>query len=573
MGSKFSVFPGQYENQLNEGMQRYKNENVLGRILSHDYTVWSNSPEEITNRLGWLKSPENSLLQAADILEFVSSVKKDGIKNVLLLGMGGSSLAPEVFSLIYGGSGLNLSILDSTDPGAVLEAASKYNPAETLYIVSTKSGGTVETLSFLKYFYNLVVTKLGADKVKVNLAAITDPGSGLEKMTRELGFRKIFLNDPNIGGRFSALSLFGIVPAALTGADIEKLLNRASEFTQTFTPSEKYSLEDDSSSILGLLMGELAGLGVDKVTFLTSPGISSFGWWVEQLVAESTGKRGHGILPVEGEKWMGADNYGFDRLFVNIRLADDHSFEEKVGDLKKAGFPVVEIVWDDVYELGAEFLRWEVATAVAGWRLGIQPFDQPNVEQAKVIAREFLKKYTEEGVNPALNTSLSEDGISILGDEKHTSLKEALSGLFSKVQEGKAGKSLRSYLCLQPFIKPADDTSEALKELRDLIGEKYKIAVTCAYGPRFLHSTGQLHKGDAGNGLFIQFTGSMPEDTPIPDEPGSDKSAMSFGVLKNAQTLGDRMALLDNKRTVLTFDLGISHAASIRKITSIIKSL
>lgn len=573
MGSKFSVFPGQYGNQLNEGMQRYKNENVLGRILSHDYTVWSNSPEEITNRLGWLKSPENSLLQAADILEFVSNVKKDGIKNVLLLGMGGSSLAPEVFSLIYGGNGLNLSILDSTDPGAVLEAASKYNPAETLYIVSTKSGGTVETLSFLKYFYNLVVTKLGADKVKVNLAAITDPGSGLEKMTRELGFRKIFLNDPNIGGRFSALSLFGIVPAALTGADIEKLLNRASEFTQTFTPSEKYSLEDDSSSILGLLMGELAGLGVDKVTFLTSPGISSFGWWVEQLVAESTGKRGHGILPVEGEKWMGADNYGFDRLFVNIRLADDHSFEEKVGDLKKAGFPVVEIVWDDVYELGAEFLRWEVATAVAGWRLGIQPFDQPNVEQAKVIAREFLKKYTEEGVNPALNTSLSEDGISILGDEKYTSLKEALSGLFSKVQEGKAGKSLRSYLCLQPFLKPADDTSVALRELRDLIGEKYKIAVTCAYGPRFLHSTGQLHKGDAGNGLFIQFTGSMPEDTPIPDEPGSDKSAMSFGVLKNAQTLGDRMALLDNKRTVLTFDLGISHAASIRKITSIIKSL
>ncbi len=573
MGSLFNVHPGKFESNLTAGMQKYKNENVLGRILSHDYTVWSNSPDEITNRLGWLNSPQNSLLQADDILEFVRSVKEDGIKNVLLLGMGGSSLAPEVFSLIYGGNGLNLSILDSTDPGAVLEAAGKYNTAETLYIVSTKSGGTVETLSFLKYFYNLDVNKLGRDKVGVNLAAITDPGSGLEKLTRELGFRKIFLNDPNIGGRFSALSLFGVVPAALTGADIKKLLKRAAEFSQTFTPSESYNSDNDSSSILGILMGELAKAGVDKVTFLTSPSIASFTWWVEQLVAESTGKKGHGILPVAGEKWLGAENYAFDRLFVNLRLENDHSFTEQISDLKKAGFPVVEIVWDDVYELGAEFLRWEIATAVAGWCLGIQPFDQPNVEQAKVIAREFLKKYIEQGINPTIPAALTEDGISILGDAKYSSVKQSLADLFGKIQQGSAGKTLRSYLCIQPFLKPDTKTTAALKELRDAIGEKYKIAVTCEYGPRFLHSTGQLHKGDAGNGLFIQFTGNMPEDTPIPDEPGSEKSAMTFGVLKNAQALGDRMALLDNKRSVLTFDLGSDHAGSLKKITSLVKSL
>ena len=549
---------GNYSDLIAKKLHDLRDERIVDRIWEKDFTVWGNKPDEITNRLGWLVSPETTRNFLDEIYSFVNEVKEEGFTDALLMGMGGSSLAPEVFSKMFGTKKdyLNLHILDSTHPEAVLEYSKNLNPLKTLYIVSTKSGGTVETISFMKYFYNLLLKKVGKEKVGNHFVAITDPGSGLESIASNLNFRKIFLNDPDIGGRYSALSLFGTVPAALIGADLNELIERASQIAEACEISGD-GISKNTAALLGVILGVLANEGRDKVTFFASEQLSYFGAWVEQLIAESTGKIGKGILPVDLEPVQSVENYANDRAFIFFKLKNDSSFENQIDELKKTGHPVIELELNYIYDLGKEFFRWEFATAVTGWVMGIQPFDQPNVESAKIAARKMMNEYNEKGKLPELQPALESEGTKIFGDIKANNLKDAIISFLSKCEKGK------SYIAIQAYLKPDENTCQNLQLLRLQILQKYKVATTLGYGPRFLHSTGQLHKGDRGNGIFIQLVSDYFADVGIPDNPDEDKSSISFGTLIKAQALGDRQALLENHRAILRIELDDSQMVKI----------
>jgi len=541
--------PGNHSDLIKKVIAELENENIVERIWQKDHTVWRKDPTEISNRLGWLDCLEVTRKSFNEINSFVNEVRGDGFTQALLMGMGGSSLAPEVFSLTFGSKEgfLDLHVLDSTHPDAVLEYEQKLDPSKTLYIVSTKSGGTVETMSFMKYFYNSALKKLGKEKVEKHFIAITDPGSGLEEIAKKLNFRKIFLNDPNIGGRYSALSLFGIVPASLVGVDIDKLFDETSAMISECRQKE---VSDNGGAMLGGIIGTFAKEGIDKLTFINSPKLKYLGAWLEQLIAESTGKDGKGILPVDLEPPASVNEYGKDRVFVYNKIVDDELFDNRIKEIKSAGFPVIEIEIESIHQLGAEFFRWEFAISVAGHVMDIQPFDQPNVESAKVAARKMMKEYQEKGKLPELKSSLQKDGIKIFIDYKVESLNDVLPKFLSAAESGK------NYVTIQAYLKPDEETWQQLENLRLNILQKYKLATTLGYGPRFLHSTGQLHKGDSGNGFFIQIISDNQGNAQIPDEAGSDKSSITYGTLIHAQSLGDRQALIDNNRKVLRFELG-----------------
>ncbi|MFZ1520119.1 MAG: hypothetical protein WAU11_15175 [Ignavibacteriaceae bacterium] len=559
MSFKYSV--GENSKLVDETIKKLGEENVVERIWKKDHTVWSNDPTEISNRLGWLDSVDVTGKSVKEINEFVDEVRSAGFTHALLMGMGGSSLAPEVFRLTFGVKEgyLDLSVLDSTHPEVVMDYAKRLNPATTLYIVSTKSGGTVETFSFMKFFYNYVLHILGNEEVGKHFVAITDPGSGLQKVAEELKFRKIFFNDPNIGGRFSALSLFGIVPAALVGVDIEKFLSLATEETLNCKKSDK-GISENVAVVTGAIIGALGKKGIDKLTYIISPKFSYIGAWIEQLVAESTGKIGKGILPVDLESIEAPEYYSNDRLFVYIKLKDDATHDEKVEKIKSAGFPILELELDSIYDLGRQFFLWEFATAVTGGVMQIQPYDQPNVEQAKIVARKMMNAYQEKGKLPELTPAFEEKGIKVYGDVKSKSIDKVLESFLADCKSGK------SYVAIQAYLNPTKETTDALQKLRTLIQKKYKVATTLGFGPRFLHSTGQLHKGDGGNGYFIQFTSSIEADLPIPEIAGEEKTSITFGILIKAQALGDRQALIDNNRKLITIDLGNDIIDSLGKL-------
>ena len=542
---------GQYETAVTDALQSLQENSIIGRIWDHDHTVWADSPDEIANRLGWLHSPQEMGERVEELTQFAAQIKDEGYTDVLLLGMGGSSLAPELFANVFGSGsdGLNLAILDSTDPGTVLVQAQRLDLRHTLFIVATKSGGTAETLSFFKYFYNHALAKLGAEEAGRHFVAITDPGSKLEKMADRLNFRRTFLNDPNIGGRYSVLSYFGLLPAALVGLDVAKLLKRARQAAANCGPDT--AIDDNKGAFLGAVIGVLAEEGVDKLTLIGSPNLANFGDWVEQLVAESTGKEGKGILPVVGEPIAGTALYGDDRLFVYLQLGNDISHLAAMDQLAALGHPVLTIPLDDLYDLGGQFFVWEMATAVASHILQINPFDQPNVESAKVQARRMMEAYEETGQLPEM--------------ESAPVTAETLAEFVARAQPG-------DYLALQAFVQPTVETDEQLQRLRIGLCEKSELATTLGYGPRFLHSTGQLHKGDSGNGLFIQFTSDAVQDVGIPDEAGGldksreDDSAVSFNTLKLAQALGDAQALLDENRRLIRFHLGTDVNGGLAKL-------
>ena len=560
MSFKYSI--GENKKSIDNLVKKAIKEIVIERIWKKDYTVWNNDPTEISNRLGWLDSVDVTGKSVKEINEFVDEVRSAGFTHALLMGMGGSSLAPEVFRLTFGVKEgyLDLAVLDSTHPEVIMNYAKKFNPATTLYIVSTKSGGTVETFSFMKFFYNYALHILGKEEVGKHFIAITDPGSGLQKVAEELKFRKIFLNDPNIGGRFSALSLFGIVPAALVGVDIEKLLSIAKNETGNCKISGE-ELSSNISAMIGLIIGGLGKKGIDKLTYIISPEFKFIGAWIEQLIAESTGKVGKGILPVDLESIESPEYYSSDRLFVYLKLKDDSTYDKKVSELKSAGFPLIELELEHKLELGKQFFMWEFATAVTGWVMQIQPYDQPNVEQAKIVARQMMNAYQEKGKLPELIQVFEERGIRVYGEIKPKNSEDVLNSFLSDIKSGK------NYVSIQAYLTPNKETTEALQKLRTSIQKKYKVATTLGFGPRFLHSTGQLHKGDSGNGYFIQFTSSIEEDLPIPENPGEESTAITFGILIKAQALGDRQALLDNKRKVVTIDLESDILDSLKKLT------
>lgn len=532
---------GPYAAAVDDTMSRMTRDDVMNRIWQADYTLWKPQPTEITNRLGWLTVAARMRPQLGEIQAVADAVRSEGYTQAVLMGMGGSSLAPDTFRRTFGVAkgALDLAVLDSTDPDAVLAMQHRVDPARTLFIVSTKSGGTVETFSFFRYFYRWIVAQLGPDVAGSHFIAITDPGSALADTAKQYRFRATFLNDPNIGGRYSAMSHFGLVPAVLIGADVNKLIDR----------NVAMSEDREASARLGAILGELAVEGRDKVTFVLSPGIAAFATWVEQLIAESTGKEGKGILPVADEPLGDPSVYGDDRLFVHICLPGDTTHDAALSALRAAGQPVVRIDVADPYDIGGEIFRWEMATAIAGWRLGINPFDQPNVEAAKVLARQMTKAYETSGKLPEIPPTAEGDGLVVYETvpSGETNVPRIVHKFLHEANPG-------DYVAIQAYVAPSEETTAALAKLRLAIRDHYKVATTVGYGPRFLHSTGQEHKGDGGHGVFLQIVTRPQTVVPIPDTADSNASGMTFGVLKEAQALGDRQALLNVGRRVLRVD-------------------
>ncbi len=551
---------GRYQSSVDEALAAMTSNRILHRVWAHDHTVWKPDPTEISNRLDWLHIAEVMSENIDRLKDLVDTARFAGYTHALLLGMGGSSLAPEVFIKTFGvrDGYLDMAVLDSTDPGAVLVHSKRSNPAQTLYIVSTKSGGTVETLSFFKFFYNQVASAVGSDRAGEHFVAITDPGSDLGELADRYRFRATFLNNPNIGGRYSALSYYGLVPAALIGVDVPRLLDQA--MTVACGCDSSVEAKDNPGAWLGVILGELAKAGRDKVTFFTSAQIASFGDWVEQLIAESTGKEGNGILPVVGEPLGPPEDYSSDRIFVYLQLGDDGTYDSALSSLESAGHPVVRLRLRNSHELGRQFFMWEIATAVAGYRLGINPFDQPNVESSKVLTQRMVSDYITTGTLRAETPALVSSGVALYGDLAASSPGEALVAFLSQAHRG-------AYVALHAYIQRTGETDGALLAIRNRIRAKSKLSTTVGYGPRFLHSTGQLHKGDAGHGLFIQFTCDSPQDVPIPNDPGSSTSSISFGVLKAAQAMGDQQALLKAGRRVIRFHFDSGVVAGLNRLT------
>ena len=521
--------------------------NIVTRIWANDYTVWHSSPEEIVNRLGWLHLPNTMASQMPRITEFVNSVRKEGFTHAVLLGMGGSSLAADTLAQVLDVQDgyLQLRILDCTHPDAVQRVADDLSHEKTLFIVATKSGTTTETLSLFRYFYRRMTESLDVDCTGERFVAITDPDTPLVEIASQHAFRDVFLNNPNLGGRYSALSMFGLLPAALLGLDIGAFLDVARRFAGQCEPT------DEPERNPGVQLGSVLGASVlearDKTTLLLSRPIAALGDWIEQLIAESTGKDGKGIVPVLENSLGGMECYGHDRVFIAVQMGDDPGMGRTLSRLADEGHPVVRINLQNTLELAEQFYLWEFATAIACHVLDVHPFNQPNVESAKQLAKRMTDESRLTGNPPLLQrTPLS-----------HQAIVEFL-----------ASAEPGDYVGLHAYLPPTENLTASLKNLHTAIRDRYGIAVTLGYGPRFLHSTGQLHKGDRGNGHFIQLVSETMLDVPIPDSVGSADSSLSFGGLITSQAVGDRQALENRQRAVLTLGVPEPHSKHITTICS-----
>jgi len=552
---------------VSQRIAQFTTQSVAERLHAHDATLWTSDPvgqAEIRKRMGWMALPfsEANRGEVEKAISLASDLRKEGYTHALLLGMGGSSLAPEVMSLMFPDlGGLDLSILDSTDPLQVETAANLAPLERTLYIVSSKSGTTSEVSAFFDYFWSLTQARLG-ERAGGHFIAITDPGTPLEILARAYRFRQVFLADPNVGGRFSALSVFGLVPAVLLGMDVERLLKQAVWMACQCSPmaasnSEKVGTPHVASPlpgrnpglVLGAILGEAYLNKRDKLTLLAEPDLLSFGAWLEQLVAESSGKQGKGIVPVDGEPLMMERLYGNDRLFVYLRR--NGYYDAEMATMMQAGHPALVITIPDVYDLGAEFYRWEVATAVACAVLGVNAFDQPDVQDNKSRTMAKIAAFKEDGnldeslpvwEGQGLRVYVSEPVQTAFAFNKEARLDEIISAFLMLGQAG-------DYVALNAYLPRDSSSLDLLRRLRVVVQKHTCLATTVGFGPRFLHSTGQLHKGGADNGLFIQITADHERDLDIPGQ------GLSFGVLERAQALGDFEALAARRRRLLRLAL------------------
>jgi len=552
---------GEYQDSIISALDTMRRDNIIVRIWTKDYTVWKPAPDEIANRLGWLDTPEETLEKIIYIRGTLELLTSGSISDVVLLGMGGSSLAAEVFNKIFGSAAgyPQLHIMDTTDAVLISRLTQHLDLGKTLFLVCSKSGTTLEITSLFHYFYNLTMEKIGSS-ASSRFILITDKGSSLKELSKKLSLQHVFLSDSNIGGRYSALSISGMVPAAIIGVDVERLLLNA------IAAAKREKVEYFSGglaatgAVLGATLGTLAQKGRNKITFIMPPQWAPLGNWLEQLIAESTGKEGKGILPVLDEPLADPRVYSNDRVFVFFQdEADDNS--KKVAGLAAAGHPGITIRPDNRYDLGGQMFLWEMATAVAGHILGINPFDQPDVEATKIHTNRMIAQYEKTKTLPEPAPALTTPECSIYGAFQGSSVIEALAGF---LKQAKAG----DYVCLQVFLSPSPEIDEALLTLREAIAAKYYLAVTAGYGPHYLHSTGQLHKGDSGNGLFIQLTASDLIDVDIPERIGSADSTLTFGTLKAAQALGDWRALLDAGRRVIRFHWKTNAATGLKTLAA-----
>ena len=520
---------------------KFEVQQVPARLHAIDPTLWTTDPggqAEIRQRLGWLNLPTSSRKMIPEVEKFADEVKKAGFTHVLLLGMGGSSLAPEVMSEVYGKpkAGLELTILDSTDPAAV-KAASRRSPLEkTLFIVASKSGGTAEGTAFLDYFWKRAEDVVGEQKGQ-HFVAITDPDTSLVKLAKERKFRKIFLADPTVGGRFSALSAFGLVPAALMGYDVALLLSRAEWMSKQCAADMPAGRSP--GLVLGALLGEATLQGRDKLTLWADPGLEFFGAWLEQLVAESTGKMGLGIVPIDAEALMSPAFYGRDRLFVYLRRSG--KYNRKLEQLRKQGQPAIVLDVAAKEDLGVEFYRWEVATAAACAVLGVNAFDQPDVQDSKTRTIHKIQEYKKRGKFDEGEAAWDDEGVRLFGMGEIGKAKDLADALQIFFEQGRPG----NYVAINAYLPRNAAMKRLLLQLRSAIGEKTGLATTVGFGPRFLHSTGQLHKGGSDRGLFLQITCEVEDDLPIPNQ------GITFGTLEHAQALGDLEALQGRGRRAL----------------------
>ena len=539
---------GQFQVPVDAKIQELKGKNFMAGFWDKKADLWvqdAAGQESIRSFMGWLRVAETMVGRVTEIEQFVHSVKAAGFKHVVVMGMGGSTMAPIVFksSFPMGDGGLPLSVLDTTDPGAVRAIEAAIPLADTLFIVASKSGTTAEPLAFGDYFY-AKVKEVKGDKAGENFVAITDPGSKFVTDATAANYRHIFLNFPEVGGRFSALTYFGLVPAALYGLPIGEILERAILMMRA---CGAYGATDKNPGLeFGAALGVLAQQGRDKLTIVVPDALHDLGLWLEQLIAESTGKEGKGLLPVAGEPLGDPSIYGTDRIFVYMGYKDqtDEANTSKLAALKQAGHPVITLLMKDAFDLGQEFYRWEVATAVASAVFGINPFDQPNVQAAKTATDKLMKAVEADGKLPATEApAASENGVDYYTAAHGADATTVLKAFFAQARPG-------DFLCLQAYLTETPAVSAKLLELRQRVQKALHIATTSGYGPRFLHSTGQYHKGGPNTGLFVQFTDDNPQDLALPGR------AYTFGTFKNAQALGDLQALHDNQRRTLRVNLG-----------------
>jgi len=542
----------------------WKKNDKVKRMWAGDASVWTGADEG--KWLGWLTMTEDQLAHIDDLKNIATDIAKSGYKHAVLLGMGGSSLCPEVMRMTFGKipGHPEMHVLDSTDPAQIAALEAKLDLNSTLCIVSSKSGGTLEPNIFKQYFFAQVKAKVGAAEVGNRFLAVTDPGSKMQHVAEGDKFRKIFMGLPSIGGRYSALSNFGMVPAAVMGVNVVKFLNATEEMAKACGAS--VAAGNNPGVILGAILGAATNQGRDKVTIVASPGISDLGAWLEQLLAESTGKIGKGIIPVDNEVLGTPGVYGQDRVFAYLRLdpAPDAAQDAAVDAIEKAGHPVVRIGLPDIYNLGQEFFRWEIATATAGAIIGINAFNQPDVEASKIETKKLTSEYEEKGHLPPETPFFEGDGLKLYADDKNAaalkggSLVEVLKKHLDRVHAN-------DYFGVLGYVPMNEENEKILQSLRMGVRDKKKVATVLGFGPRFLHSTGQAYKGGPNSGVFLQITHDHAKDIPVPDQK------YTFGVVQAAQARGDFAVLAERGRRALRVHLGPDVHAGLTKLAAAVK--
>ena len=538
--------------------------NKVQRVWSRDASVWTSADED--RWLGWLAITDDQIAQLESLQKAAAEIKAEGFAHVLLLGMGGSSLCPEVLRLTFGRipGYPELHILDSTDPAQIRSIEKRLDFARTLFIVSSKSGGTLEPNIFKQYFYERVKTLLGAAEAGRRFIAVTDPGSNMQRVAERDGFRKIFFGVPEIGGRYSALSAFGMVPAAIMGLDVARFLRATKEMVDACGPDVPAA--ENPGVVLGTVLGVLANGARDKATIVASPGIGDLGAWLEQLLAESTGKIGKGLIPVDGEPLGAPADYGTDRIFAYLRLesAPDAAQDAAVDALERAGQPVVRIAVEEPYRLGAEFFRWEMATAVAGAIIGINPFNQPDVEASKVATRRLTEEYERAGTLPQEQPFFQADGISLFANAPNAAALESAAGSDRSLDAYIAAHLRRlaagDYFALLAYIEMKEAHAESLQRMRRVVRDARHAATCVGFGPRFLHSTGQAYKGGPNSGVFLQITCDDAADLQVPGQK------YTFGIVKAAQARGDFEVLAERGRRALRVHLGADVESGLKRL-------
>jgi transaldolase / glucose-6-phosphate isomerase len=562
--------PADLEGAVKKNLNDWRANGKVRRLWHHDGTLWTDEDE--CSWLGWLNIVDDQLSNVAKLTDLAADVKGAAFTDILLLGMGGSSLCPEVFAMTFPQApGFpRLHILDSTDPAQIKHTEEKLDLAKTLFIVSSKSGSTLEPNIYKQYFFERMRQTVG-DKASSHFIAITDPGSKMQGVAERDRFRNIFYGLPTIGGRYSALSNFGMVPAAAMGIDVKKFLDRTKQMVEACAAAAPVA--ENPGAILGIILGSAANEGRDKITLITSPGIHDLGAWLEQLIAESTGKVGKGIIPVDRETVGAPDVYGNDRIFAYIRLESEPDSEQdaKVAALEKAGQPVVRIVLPDIYNLGQEFFRWEIATAVAGSIIGINAFNQPDVEASKIETKKLTSEYESKGSLPAERPIFEGDGFKLFTDEKNaTDLAKAVGNdrsLKSYLRAHIARLCANDYFAVLAYVEMNSDHEAILQFLRMSVRDKKHVATCLGFGPRFLHSTGQAYKGGPNSGVFLQITCDDANDLPVPQQK------YTFGIVKAAQARGDFAVLAERNRRALRVHIGPYVKTGLKKLGSLMNEV